>query len=173
MKKCPHCLKDIKEEAKFCGYCGKETPLEINVPTSGTMGQIMNHLEFLGYKIERQDFKNPGDKMLFIATHPEHYNFTFFPLISQDSNFILFKLTLTTDKNKSIEMDAAINRVNTAMFITRAYFRIEDGGVAAVTFEAVYMGEYVKDIFGRFFTQFGKDQTICFDDAVFSKAFRK
>ncbi len=171
MKKCPHCFKDIKEEANFCGYCGKETVLEKSVLTSSTLEQIMNHLEFLGYKIERRDYKNPGDKMLFIATHPEHYNFTFIPLISQDSNFILFKLILTTDKSKSIEMDAAINRVNTAMFITRAYFQIEKG-VAALRFEAVYMGEYVKDIFGKFFTQFGKDQTICFDDAVFSKAFR-
>ncbi len=134
---------------------------------SKTTEQIQNHLEFLGYKIERVSPQKEGEKEFFQATNPNKFFFTYFEIFP---NFVLFKISFNYKSKQSAEMDAAINVANLLMNINKVYYQTPDGDVV-LRFEATYVGDYVKEVFARFFDYFERDQRICFDNDVFKKAF--
>ena len=54
-------------------------------------------------------------------------------------------------------MDAFVNSANKNLVITKFYYDAEDN-VLTLRFEAVYVGRYIKEIFGQFYENFENDQ---------------
>lgn len=136
---------------------------------SKTLEQIANHLEFLGYKIEKIEPKKEGDKELVIATHAKNNNMVIFEMLP---SFIMFRVNLTSERKPSTEMDTFLNDANKKFDVAKVFYDNEDDN-AVLRFEAIYIGEYSKEIFGQFYDMFEKDQKRIVVLDNFSKIFLK
>jgi hypothetical protein len=120
-----------------------------------TLNQITNHLECLGYTIEKREPQQEEDKLVFFAAHSTHNNFIYFELMP---NFIFFQVGLNCEKNQSPEMHSYINQFNTISNLVRSYSIPLQNGRALVRLEANYIGEYSKELFSQFYDLLEADQ---------------
>ncbi len=168
---CEKCGKNIAEESVFCEFCGNkigskkeekqeiiaETPKKIDKKEAAilnkTLKQIADHLEFLGYKIEKLEM--PNDRELIAARHEIHNNYLFHEVLA---GVTLFQVSLSTGKKKDKKMDEVVNIANKNFLISRFYFDVEDD-LVVLRIEAVYMGDYSKEAFARFEEQFKREQS--------------
>lgn len=188
---CPHCGKQVPVDSAFCEFCGAkivseetgEAAMDVQKPkdtkqevekrndTSSIhdekLKQIANHLEFLGYQIEREE--NDQHKEVITATHLTNNNFLFFEMLP---DYVLFKAGLRVDKKPTQEMDVAINQINKALLISRVYYDTDGKSLEILRIEASYQGKYIKEDFARFHEIFEKDQQLMTQVEEF-KAFLK
>lgn len=168
---CEKCGKNIAEESVFCEFCGNkigikkegkqeitaETPKKIDKKDATILNkilkQIADHLEFLGYKIEKLEMSN--NREIIAARHEIHNNYLFHEVLA---GVTLFQVSLTTSKKKDKNMDEVVNIANKNFLISRFYFDVEDD-LVVLRIEAVYMGDYSKESFARFEEQFEKEQS--------------
>lgn len=149
---CRQCGTKIDEDAKFCPSCG--TKLEIPQKSDlKNLTAIKNHLEFLGYSAELTEVKREDERNFLVAKHSKEPNFI---AIEIQPNIVNFRSNFTTEKTKSSLMDSAINELGSKLDVANIYYEIEDGK-AILRVDAVYTGEYSKDVFGRFFSLLNKD----------------
>ena len=164
---CEKCGKNIADDSIFCEFCGYKNKEEKSKPhkkeeekkASGlasieneTLKQMANHLNFLGYEIEKLDLDK--NKEFIIARHSKNNNIVFWEIFS---NFTLCKVGLKTTKKPTKEIDNFLNEANKALDITKVYYETEGNGLI-LRFEATYIGQYQKETFGQFYEVFEKDQ---------------
>jgi hypothetical protein len=109
--------------------------------------QFANHLEFLGYQLEKREPKEPGKPVLFLATHPKHWGSRFWEF---EPYFVLFVTGIQSPRTFAPEMTSFLNKLNERMVISKAYCEGNDQGVV-IKFESVYTGIYKKDLFSSFY----------------------
>lgn len=118
------------------------------IMTSKTLEQVVNHLAFLGYKVNTMQPQKKEDQEFFIATHPNRNHLIF---MEPMSNFILFEVNLNSKTSQSPEMNHYINQYNCISNIVRACIPPSHDGQTVVRFVTTYNGEYSKEIFGQFY----------------------
>lgn len=154
---CQNCNFEMPENSKFCPKCGDK----INVPNRGEnkygpsiIDDISNHLSFLGYKTTIEKAKIGGEKDIVLATHDQRNNVVIFSLTP---DMLLLKINLTTNKKWDKNMSDFINNANKSFNCARVYYDTTDERLAILRFEAVYTGQYSKEVFGHFFDLFNND----------------
>lgn len=177
---CEKCGKKISGDSIFCEFCGnrnkeekivkntKKTEKKMDEPApikNENLKQMANHLEFLGYEIERLD--SEGERELIAARHAKENNIVYWQIYP---NFILFRTGLKTSKSSSSEIDDFINKINKALEITKVYYEIIDDNLT-IQFEAIFNGKYDKEIFGQFIDFFKNDQVRMCSVEEFNKLF--
>lgn len=177
---CEKCGKNIADDSIFCEFCGHKNKEEKSTPhkkeekkkVSGltsieneTLKQMANHLNFLGYEIEKL---NSESKMeLVVARHTKENNILFWQIYP---NFILFRTGLKTSKSPSSEIDDFINKINKILEITKVYYEMIDDELT-IQFETIFNGKYGKEIFGQFIDFFKNDQLKMCSVEEFNKLF--
>jgi len=117
---------------------------------------MSKHLEFMGYKIEKN--KSDGGRDYLIAYHPTNANIV---IAAYADKYYYFRTTLYSVKSPSKEMFDFVNRANSMMNVCRFYCTPKsDGTGSAIIFEAVYTGEYDKSTFAMFMDFITKDHEI-------------
>lgn len=149
---CKSCKEKIEEGSKFCAGCGAKVEAVVKADTKN-LNAIKNHLEFLGYTVELTETDKEGERNFLIATHSKDANFVIVELEPFITNF---RATFTTEKPYSPVMEKAINELAAALDVSNIFFQIEEGK-AVLRIDAVYTGEYSKDVFGRYFALLIKD----------------
>jgi len=84
MKKCPNCLKEIKEEAKFCGYCGKIIVIDQNkdykaVESEPPQEEIMKECPYCGTENKEGAFRCKNEDCCEILPKPKVENDSYIP----------------------------------------------------------------------------------------------
>jgi hypothetical protein len=157
---CTNCGNQLPSDAKFCNNCGKSVGVETTnagvVKINKVIEQISNHLEFLGYKTEFIKASKKGEKDVIFATHPQHTNKVLFELFP---NLIMFRINLTTKAPFKEEMNIFLNRANKVLNCLKVFYDIEENMVV-LRFEAVYTGEYNKEVFAQFLDLLENDITL-------------
>src|SRR3989344_8853245 len=142
-KKCGH---KANAEDKFCEECGELIPrgkseVTSEKPTSKTetkvqepkvfqnkaLEHIANHLEFLGYQIEKEPSENQDKKEVLLATSVKNHNIVG---IAIESGIVILRSTFRVEKAASTQMDAAINLLSSKLDVCNVYYEIEDGKVS-------------------------------------------
>lgn len=160
---CEKCEKNISEDSVFCEFCGNETKKEQKIakdsikaneaPMKDTssiqnekLKQMANHLEFLGYQIEKLEATKEDKRETVFAGHPNNLNFT---LLEAYPGFIILRALMSTKKPPSPEIDAFLNDINKSFVISKIYREIENN-IIYLRIESIYTGDYIKELFGRF-----------------------
>lgn len=177
--KCNKCTNEVSENAKFCNKCGSKiesivasTAVQSESSASGvddTLSKIGNHLEFLGYSIEKVSSDDRASKAIWLATHQNRWNFVFHEMID---GFILFKGQVRSEKKYTKEMETLMNISNAQLVITKVYVEGEDEKTIIV-FEGVYGGAYIKELFTKFMNLFQADQSNLVKSERFNELFVK
>jgi hypothetical protein len=119
------------------------------------LDKFCNHLEFLGYKIEKTKPATEDEKEIVLAEHVQKNNLIFFEM---QPNFILFRVNLTSNKQVAPEMDDFMNRANKEILLSRIYYKENDANKTLIVFEFVYTGPYSKETFSQFLDYTQHDQ---------------
>lgn len=163
---CEQCGKKISDDSLFCEFCGGKIKQEERHETiksvekqkspkviqNESLKQIANHLEFLGYEVKKLDID--GEREFIFAKHSKNNNIVFWEMFP---GFTMFKVSLTTEKKPSAKIDAFINDTNKVLEISKLYYDIDEN-VLTLRFEAIYVGNYIKETFGQFYDIFTNDQ---------------
>lgn len=159
---CLKCGFDLPENSKFCPKCGEKVviPKKEEVKTDKSIcEEITNHLEFLGYKVSKEELENENvqdKKYYFIARHQKLNNLLFHNI---SNSSVMFRVNLTTTKKESSEMLKYVNMANEKLLnCCKAFIKTGDDKKAQITFEIVYIGNYNKETFSDFFNEFVEDQ---------------
>lgn len=120
---------------------------------SPNLEQMANHLEFLGYSVERTPAKADGEKSLILAKHSQNPNVV---AIEMQPGWTLFRSSFGINKPVSQAMDIAISELSRTTDVANPHYAVEDGKVN-LRFDSSYTGNYSKDVFGNFFTTFLND----------------
>jgi hypothetical protein len=121
-----------------------------------TMGKFANHLEFLGYRIEKKTDTASSENPYFYAYHTTSNNI----IVSAFApNYYLFRTNLICVKPGSAAMADFVNKANKVMDISRFYWEPDTNTKGTnLRFEAIYMGDYSKQTFGLFIDMLRRDQ---------------
>lgn len=149
---CKNCGSKLEDGAKFCAACGTKVEAVQKTDTKN-LGAIKNHLEFLGYTAELTEATKEGEMNMLIAKHNKDTNFV---VIEIQPNIVNFRANFTTEKSHSPQMDSAINELGSKLDVANIFYEMDEGK-AILRIDAVYTGEYSKDVFGRFFSLLNKD----------------
>lgn len=118
-----------------------------------TMEKFANHLEFFGYRIEK---KIDTEKPYFYAYHSTYNNLAVYTIAP---NYYLFQTLLLCKQHGSAAMDDFVNKANKLMGVSRFYYEPDANKKGtSLKFDAIYMGEYTKTIFGFFIDELRRDQ---------------
>lgn len=122
---------------------------------NNNLEQIINHIEFLGYTVEKIKPKEGEYSKIATAIHRDRNNML---ILELDTGVFYFKVNLITKKTSSnFEMDHFSNKLNSCLDLARFYLKEEDGFICLI-FEAVFIGDYNKTSFSKFIDFFDKDQ---------------
>ena len=168
---CTDCGKSLEKDSVFCEFCGAkqaeagpttepgasisdqvmslkgESPINASKEIlNKELKQMADHLEFLGYGIEKLETSGDDKRENVFAQHPSNLDFT---LLEVFPGFIILKVLMATKKKPSSEIDAFINDMNKNFIISKIYREIENETVY-LRIESIYMGVYVKDLFVKF-----------------------
>lgn len=149
---CKNCSAKIEDNTKFCASCGMKVEAGEKTDVKN-LNAIKNHLEFLGYKVELTEAKKNDEATFFVATHSKDANLV---AVEIEPFLTTLRANFTTEKPHSSEMDSAINELCSKLDVANVFYKVEDDKVVLYV-DAVYTGEYSKDIFGRFFALLNKD----------------
>ena len=159
---CSKCDFELPDNSKFCPKCGEKVVIpkkEEKRNNKSVCEEIANHLEFLGYKVSKEEVENGSSedkKYYFIAKHQKLNNLIFHNLLNTS---VMFRVNLTTTKKESNEMLRYVNTANEKLLnFCKAFVKVDDDKKAQITFELVYIGDYNKEIFSEFFNEFVEDQ---------------
>lgn len=147
---CKNCNCQLSNDAKFCNSCGKPVETELS---DKNFEEMSKHLEFLGYKVEIIKATKEGEKDRMIAMHSKRSNIIILTLLP---GLILYAINLTTKKKFNDEMSAFLNNANKTLISTKVYYEIEEE-VVVLRFEAIYTGNYNKEVFSQFIETFNND----------------
>ena len=112
-----------------------------------TMTKILNHLEFLGYTIEKNEKKNTDDRQWYACAHPIHYNISCWEM---RPSCVMFRMSIRTDVGFQPKTFEYFNDANRRLTITKAFADKGDEEHVLIRFEAIYTGGYEKTVFGTF-----------------------
>lgn len=119
------------------------------------LDRFTDHLEFLGYKIEKLDTSPKDDFYSALATHTKNNNIA---LIAQKNiDLILFQIRLNFDKRVTTIMYEYLDEVNGRVDLARAYIDEESSQLILQTH---WTSTYDKKLFGEFLAMFENDQKI-------------
>ena len=107
--------------------------------------QIANHLEFLGFAIEKTPGKDDVKPMLVAKSDKEPT----LVIIELSPGWTFFRSNFGINKAASTAMDTAINKLSGVSDVVNPHYVVEDGKVT-LRFDASYTGNYSKDVFGKF-----------------------
>ncbi|HOQ91392.1 MAG TPA: zinc ribbon domain-containing protein [bacterium] len=171
---CLKCGFDLPENSKFCPKCGEKVVIpkkEEAKSDKSVCEEINNHLEFLGYKISKEEMSGEQNKSKYIYSciHPKLNNIVFYKILD---NLILFRVNLTTKKKETNEMLKYANVANDkSLNVCKVFIKLDDDKKAQISFEAIYTGHYSKEIFSEFFNEFVDDQKRFYVGDNFDKIF--
>ena len=97
---CRNCSKNIDEDSKFCQFCGEKSEKAEDTKIEDVDKQFIDHLEFLGYEVEKLEAQNSSQR--YLAKHKNRSNLIFNPIKNTGISFVSF-YTLDDKKNKIIE----------------------------------------------------------------------
>lgn len=120
-----------------------------------TLKQVLSHLEFLGYELEKIPSENNDELECCMAIHPTLNNLL---IIDSYPHFITFLIKLTCNKPMSIDMLKYINNVTPSLLISNASCMEFENNQTILNFQATYIGEYSKELFGQFCNFLEEDQ---------------
>jgi hypothetical protein len=122
---------------------------------SATMENIAKHLELLGYRIENDNLVTTTGKAYFIAYSDYENNIIVTEYLPK---FIIFRTYLITEIPLSADMKYFANKANLFFETAKMICDTDDKTKnAEITFQAMYTGEYSKDIFGTFLNMYRHD----------------
>lgn len=107
--------------------------------------QIVNHLEFLGYKIER-------DEDSFFARHSNYFNIHYRETSSGLRFGAIFSVNDAGKENRAAVLEA-VNNYNQRTYVNHAYLDKDFD----VIFEANFPIIYDKEVFGVFMSRYNQD----------------
>lgn len=119
-----------------------------------TISSIINHLEFLGYTIEKNEPEKKEEKPSYGCAHAIHYNFTFWVIRPE---MIMFRIFVTTGAVFMAKTYEYFNDANRRLNITKVYADKDEKEHVVFRFEAIYSGDYKKNVFGTFIEDFHTD----------------
>lgn len=153
--KCKECDKNIEEDSKFCPFCGNKIEVDDKSPFLEVEKEILDHLEFLGYEINKPD-ANEGDLQYFSAIHKgSKPNLILNNLTEIGTTFVTFyNLDEEKVKKNRKEILEIINRMNNQAFFCS--FSITPASNKFVC-SALYLGKYNKKQFADFLDLFELD----------------
>lgn len=136
---------------------------------SMNMENIAKHLELLGYRIEKNNDLTTDGKPYFIAYSNYENNLI---VVEKLPRFIDFRIILITKKTLSADMKDFANRANSYFDIAKMYYSVNsETKNSNINFEAVYIGEYSKELLGSFLSIFKNDVTLIRTMDDYSKVF--
>ena len=173
---CKKCGHKANTGDKFCEECGELIPhvkadasadvtiekpvshpeIKIEAPKvfkNRVLEHIADHLEFLGYQIEKELPQSQGKQEVLLATSVKNHNIVGFAV---ESGIVIVRSTFSIEKAVSAQMDAAVNLLSSKLDVCNVYYEVNDGKVS-LRFESVFTGEYSKELFGKFLNYFSKD----------------
>lgn len=118
-----------------------------------TIDQIADHLELLGYKVEKKEPQKVEEKYMLLVDHPTKVKFV---VLELSPNIILFQANLNTEKKFAPGMGDFANDVNKNLLISKLFFDAMDG-LVVLRVRSIYTGEYAKDTFGQFWDALQND----------------
>ncbi len=141
----------------FCPSISQAIETDVKlIVISKTMEKMADHLEFLGYRIEKKPTEEGVKKPYLLAQHPSNYSMFVIEFIP---NFYLFRTNLSCSRSGSQAMNDFINKANKLMEISRIFYDpIEETKGTIIRIETIYIGEYQKQIFASFMEMLKKDQ---------------
>lgn len=113
---------------------------------------IKNHLEFLGYKVEKPEVAE-GAQASLLAKHNTEPNFW---VVEINPNVLILRASFSITKPVSPQLDEAMNTLSATTDVSNPCYVVDDGQVT-VRFDAPYTGEYSKEVFADFFSYLTKD----------------
>lgn len=118
---------------------------------NANMDKFANHLESLGYKVEKLEAKNKGELDRMVATHSQKHSIS---ILSIDNNISLFGIVFGTEKEYNPEMDNLMNEINKIIFGKASYSIDEETQKVIFKLVAPYTSDYKKEAFETFFNLF-------------------
>ncbi len=151
--KCPNCSTSLEKDSKFCQSCGYKVEKEENLTASDIPKKMLDHLEFLGYEIEKIGSDDKHQR--YLAKHDNRGNLAFNSVIPGGISFVCFynlnKVKIEKDKTGILEI---INRMNNqGLFCSFSLSPDFNSLVCA----SLYYGEYDKKWFANFLDIFEND----------------
>ena len=118
--------------------------------SSNTISEIITHMEFLGYEMEKREDGN------YIARH-DSYGTTFVKPYHGGALFQQYWVlnNYTSDKRSSC-LDA-INEINSNANVTTYVVNIDSEGDALLRMDSCYLGVYDKKLFGNYLELYNTD----------------
>jgi hypothetical protein len=134
----------------------------------GKLDKISNHLEFLGYEIERRKAEKGNDFLL--AKHSRRNNIV---VVDHSEWLTFFRIALNTTKDYSKEISDYVNEMNSTLTVSRVFFEKDnESSKVVIIFNAMYIGDYTKEIFGNFLDTLTSDTEVLFQSGEsFEKIF--
>lgn len=155
--KCVDCKKTIDDESKFCEHCGAK------VSRDGDLSKIIEHLEFLGFEVEKSDANSN-----YLATHKTKSNILF----TYDESIGLsicsfFNLDEKKVKKNRVDLLETINRMNNTTIVISFSLNKANGLACSSWFPPTY----TKKLFSDFLDLYESDMQRRFKDNDYLKDF--
>lgn len=107
---CSNCGKQLEEESKFCQHCGAKVEEEAESTVRPVDKEILEHLEFLGYEIEKREIDD--NSQATIAKHENKSNLIMNAGTTGTSFISLYRLDPEKVKKNRLDALEMLNRMN-------------------------------------------------------------
>lgn len=150
---CKNCHEKIDNDSSFCPSCGAKVNIDENVKKVDVEKEFLDHLEFLGFEINKIESENNLQR--YSAIHKTRPNLVFNAIENIGISFVSFykinKEKVSDNHKEALEL---INRVNNqALFCSFSISPDLNNFVCG----ALYLGKYNKKLFADFLDVFESD----------------